>query len=98
MWDQPGQCCQRGTTAHSKECSRFGSLLLAPAAGGQSPLLEVMIKSLGGAVPLHLFFHSLLISVPFLPFVLYLILLMRKHGWTKENFFVTLEGCCCRTF
>lgn len=48
MWDQPGQCCQRGTTAHSKECSRFGSLLPAPAAGGQSPLLEVMIKSLGG--------------------------------------------------
>jgi len=46
------------------------------------------------AVSSHLLFYSLLISVPFLPFLLCLILQMRKLGWTKENSLITFLWLC----
>lgn len=93
-----GVCRSRGlslvSALHPEECSGFAFVLPAPAAGGQSPLLGGMSKSLGRQF-LHIyFFCSVVISVPFLPFVLYLILLIRKREQTKENSLVTLEGCC----
>lgn len=94
MWDQPGQCCQPGTSAHSEECSRFGSVLPAPAAGDQSSLLEVMKKSLGGSSFTFIF-----------PFLTHFSALFAFHhvpdptnekAWVDKRKF--LEGCCCCAF